>query len=140
MTDAIISIKPRHVGNIMSGKKTVELRARNINLPVGARLWIYSTLPVGEIEVFAEIDFIEVLPPKEMWKKHGKSISIPKVEFDAYTKSRDLVAAIGLKNIERLDKKIGLDELRIYEKGFQPPQFFLRLEPGRALYAALHSL
>lgn len=84
MIDAIISIKPRHVENILSGDKTVELRTRSINLPVGSRLWIYTTLPVGKVKLSAEIDFIELLSPKKMWKKHGESICITKQEFDEY--------------------------------------------------------
>jgi predicted transcriptional regulator len=141
VTDAIISIKPRHVENIMSGGKTVELRVRSMNLPIGSRLWVYSTLPVGKIRISAEIDFVEVLPPKEMWRKHGKSICIQKKEFDEYTRSRDVVAAIGLKNVKLLDEEICLDTLRSYEEKFQPPQFFSRIHPDRALYAAfLHSL
>lgn len=138
MIDAIISIKPRHVENILSGKKTVELRVRSMNLPAGSRLWVYSTLPVGKVEMFAEVDFIELLPPKEMWKKYGKSICIPKKEFDEYTRSRELVTAIGLRNIKPLEKDICLETMRKYEKGFQPPQFFSRLYPGRALCSAFY--
>lgn len=139
MIDAIISIKPRHVENILSGKKTVELRVRGMNLPTGSRLWVYTTLPVGKIKISTEVDFIELLPPKEMWKKYGKSICIPKKEFDEYTKARDLVAAIGLRNIKPLDKEICLETMRKYEKNFQPPQFFSRLHPDRALYSAFYT-
>lgn len=139
MIDAIISIKPRHVENILSGKKTVELRARSVNLPTGSRLWIYTTLPVGKVKLCAEVGFIELLPPKEMWKKHGKSICIPKKEFDEYTKDRDFVAAIGLQKIRPLAKDICLDTMRKYEKNFQPPQFFSKIHPDRALYSAFYA-
>ena len=138
MTDAIISIKPRHVENILSGKKTVELRVRSMNLPMGSRLWIYTTLPVGKVKASTEVDFIGQLPPKEMWKKYGKKICIPKKEFDEYTRGRDIVAAIGLRNVNLLDKEICLETMRRYEKNFQPPQFFSRLHPDRALYSAFY--
>lgn len=139
MNDAIISIKPRHVENILSGNKTVELRTRSINLPIGSRLWIYTTLPVGKVKLSTEIDFIELLSPKEIWKKHGQSIYIPKKEFEEYTKGRELVAAIGLKNVKLLDRDICLKTMRKYEKNFQPPQFFSRLYPDRALYSAFYN-
>lgn len=139
MIDAIISIKPRHVENILSGAKTVELRVRNINLPTGSTLWVYSTLPVGKVKLSTEISFVDLLPPKEIWKKHGKNICISKKEFDEYTKGRSLVSAIGLKNVRRLDRDICLETMREYEKNFQPPQFFLRLLPERALYAAFYA-
>lgn len=139
MSDAIISIKPRHVDNILSGNKTVELRTRSINLPSGSRLWVYTTLPVGKVEMSTEIDFVEVLPPSAIWKKYGKDICITKVEFDEYTNGRDLVAAIGLKNIQPLNRNICLETMRKYEENFQPPQFFSRLHPDRALYSAFYT-
>ncbi len=139
MNDAIISIKPQHVENILSGNKTVELRTRSINLPQGSRLWVYTTLPVGKVKLSTQIAFVEVLSPNKMWKKHGKSICISKKEFDEYTKGRDLVAAIGLENIRPLDKDICLETMRGYEANFQPPQFFSRLHPDRALYSAFYA-
>jgi predicted transcriptional regulator len=139
MNDAIISIKPRHVENILSGIKTVELRTRNINLPTGSRLWVYTTLPVGKVKFYVEIDFIETLSPKSIWKKYGKCICISKSEFDGYTASRDLVSAIGLKNVKILKRDISLDTMRKYEKNFQPPQFFSRLLPESALYSAFYN-
>jgi len=47
-----------------------------------------------------------------------------KKEFDEYTRGRDLVAAIGLRNVNLLDEEICLETMRRYEKNFQPPQFF----------------
>ena len=139
MNDAIISIKPQHVENILSGYKTVELRTRSINLPPDSRLWIYTTLPVGKVKLSTKIAFVEVLSPNKMWKKHGKSICISKKEFDEYTEGRDLVAAIGLKDIRPLDNDICLKTMREYEENFQPPQFFSRLHPDRALYSAFYA-
>jgi len=139
MSDAIISIKQRHVKNILSGDKTVELRTRPINLPEGSRLWVYTTLPVGKVELSTEIDFVDVLPPKSMWRKYGKSICISKKEFDDYTEGREKVAAIGLKCVRPLNQGISLKTMRDYEENFQPPQFFSRLGPERALYSAFHT-
>lgn len=138
MNDAIISIKPRHVENILSGEKTVELRTRGINLPSGSRLWVYTTLPVGKVKLSTEIDFVEVLSPRTIWKKYGKNICISKKEFDEYTAGRATVAAIGLRNVRPLDRDICLDTMREYEENFQPPQFFSRLHPDRALYSAFY--
>ena len=138
MTDAIISIKPRHVENILSGKKTVELRVRSVNLPVGTRMWVYTTLPVGSVSVSVDVDFIESLPPKEMWRKYGHRICISKKEFDDYTKCRDFVTAIGLREIRRLDSEVSLETMRVNVRGFQPPQFFSRVSPGSELYKVFY--
>lgn len=138
MIDAIVSIKPRHVENILSGAKTVELRTRGINLPTGSRLWIYTTLPIGRVKISAEIDFVELLSPKDAWKKYGKSICITRREFDEYTMGRATVAAIGLRHIKPLEKDICLETMRKYESNFQPPQFFSKLHPDRSLYSAFY--
>lgn len=138
MNDAIISIKPQHVENILSGHKTVELRTRTINLPQGSRLWVYTTLPVGKVRLSTNIAFIEVLSPSKIWKKHGKNICISKKEFDKYTRGRELVVAIGLENVRPLNKDICLETMRAYEENFQPPQFISRLHPDRALYHAFY--
>lgn len=139
MIEALISIKPRHVENILSGKKTVELRLKSMSLPVGSRLWIYATLPVGKVTVTTEIDFVESLSPEEAWTQYGGRICISRKEFDLYTRERVKVSVIGLRNTKKLEKQVCLASMRRYEVGFQPPQFFTKLSPGRALYAALHA-
>lgn len=139
MTDAIISIKPKHVDNILSGKKTVELRTRHINLPVGSQLWIYATLPEGKVKLSTEVSFIEMLSPEKMWAKHWKSICVSKEEFENYTHGRNQVCAIGLKAIKPLDRIMCLETMRSYESNFQPPQFFSKLSPDRALYSAFYA-
>tara|TARA_R110002020_G_scaffold276362_2_gene491734 strand:+ start:7604 stop:8023 length:420 start_codon:yes stop_codon:yes gene_type:complete len=139
MTDAIISIRPKHVEDIISGKKTVEVRLKNIKLLPGSRLWVYTTLPVGKVKVSAEIDFIESLPPDEGWRKYRECISISKKEYDAYTGGRSVVVVIGLRNVKILEKEICLSTMRQYEKDFQPPQFFTKLSPERALYSAFYT-
>ena len=139
MNDAIISIKPEYVEKILSGSKTVELRTRNICLPLDSRLWVYTTLPVGKVKLSSQISFVEALTPRQMWRKHGKSICISKKEFDGYTEGRDVVVAIGLKNVKPLKKDICLKTMREYEENFQPPQFFSRLHPDRPLYSAFYA-
>lgn len=139
MIEAIISIKPRHVENILSGKKSVELRSRKMCLPKGSRLWLYATLPVGSVKAHAQVEFVELLPPSELWEKYGESICISKQEFDAYTREREEVVAIGLTEVRSLATEIDLESIRKYEKGFQPPQFFAKLHPGRAAYLAFEA-
>lgn len=139
MLDAMISIKPRHVENIIKGLKTVELRTKNINLPVGSKLWIYTTMPVGRVEVSAAIQFIETLSPSEIWDKYSKKICISKEEYLSYTKGREQVTAIGLTSVNSLCGSICLETLRNFEKDFQPPQFISKLYPERKIYSAFYS-
>lgn len=139
MIDALLSIKPQHVKNIKSGAKTVELRVKPLNLPVDSRLWIYTTLPVGEIGLHAQIDFIDSSTPEEIWSMHGKKICISREDFDRYTDGREQVTAIGLKNVNVLEKGVSLDSIRQKVGRFNPPQFFLKIAPGSALREVLSS-
>lgn len=139
MIDALLSIKPQHVKNIKSGAKTVELRVKPLNLPVDSRLWIYTTLPVGEIGLHAQIDFIDSSTPEEIWSIHGKNICISREDFDRYTDGREQVTAIGLKNVNVLERGISLDSIRQQVGRFNPPQFFLKIAPGGALRKVLSS-
>ncbi len=136
MSSALISIKPVHVKNILSGKKTVEIRTRNMLLPIGSTLWIYSTLPTGKIEAIAEIDFIDTKSPSTIWRKHKELICISKNMFDTYTHGRKEVTAIGLKNIEAAQNNLCLKALRKIDKNFMPPQFFLKITPDKKIYQA----
>ncbi len=133
MNDALISIKPDHVNNIKKGLKTVELRTRNISLSKGAKLWIYSTLPIGCIEVVAEIDFVITSTPRDIWKKYSKKLCISRTLFMNYTKGHKQVTAIGLKKVEETDKSLCLKVLRKYDKTFTPPQYFIKLTPDKKI-------
>ncbi len=136
MSSALISIKPKHVKNILNGTKTVELRTRSMNLAVGTLLWIYTTLPKGEIEAVAIVDFIDTKSPSSIWEKYKKQICITKLEFDNYTSDRKEVTVIGLSEVEESGKKLCLQTLRTYDKNFTPPQFFIHLTPDKKIYSA----
>lgn len=136
MSSALISIRPIHVQDILSGKKTVEIRTRSMQLPIGSTLWIYSTLPTGKIEAIAEIDFIDTKTPNTIWRMHKESICISKKMFDAYTQGRERVTAIGLKNIEPARRDLCLRALRKFDENFMPPQFFLKITPDKKIYPA----
>lgn len=139
MSSALISIRPNHVRDILSGKKTVEIRTRSMQLPIGSVLWIYSTLPTGKVEAIAEIDFIDTRSPSTIWRKHKESICISKKHFDSYTQGREKVTAIGLRNIGPAQRSICLRALRSFDKNFMPPQFFLKITPDKKIYPAFSS-
>jgi len=136
MSKALISIKPEHVKNILSGRKTVELRTRSINLPVGTRLWIYSTLPIGEVEIVVKIKFIETRPPSSIWRKYRNQLCITKSAFNAYTESREEVTVIGLAEVKEMEESVSLSDLRGFDEKFTPPQFFLKLTPDKKISQA----
>ena len=136
MNKGLISIKSEHVKNIIQGNKTVELRTRRLNLPIGSELWIYTTLPTGCIEAVVDISFVVTSSPKEIWEKYHKDMCISKVLFDEYTSGKELVSAIGFKNVKKTNKELCLKRLRSFDKKFMPPQFFIKLTPDKKITEA----
>lgn len=98
--NVMISIHSDHADNIVRGIKTVELRRRFLSLPKGAKLWIYSTLPVGAIVATATVALIERDCPKVLWKKYRSSAAISKTDFIDYFTGCSRGCAISLENVE----------------------------------------
>lgn len=136
MNKGLISIKAEHVKNIIQGNKTVELRTRRLNLPIGSKLWIYTTLPTGCIEAVVEISFIITSEPEVIWERFSKNMCITKELFDEYTKGKQVVSAIGFTNIRQTDNSLCLKALRAIDKKFMPPQFFIKLTPDKKISQA----
>ena len=67
MSQAIISLKPRHAKLVLSGDKTVELRNRIVRLAPGTLIWIYATRPMARIVGVAEIESVVHAGPSEIW-------------------------------------------------------------------------
>jgi predicted transcriptional regulator len=123
MRDALISIKPKYVDKILNGQKAVEIRTRKVNLQNDARLWIYSTLPMGSIQAMAYVQQVDIDSPKTIWGKYSKSIGITKNNFDCYVNGSNKISAIVTKKIFRLPSEISLETMRSIVPGFHPPQF-----------------
>jgi predicted transcriptional regulator len=134
---AIISIKPRHVLDLLRGTKKVELRRRRVGLKPGAKLWIYTTLPAGRVEALAEVDEVIHCTPLEAWRSFKNMLGLSKAEFDAYAKSCAELSVIVLKWIVKLEPKLSLSAIRRRARGFQPPQYFSYLRTEGALFRAL---
>lgn len=138
MLDALISLKPRHMSNLIDGIKTVELRSRVVNLQSGTRVWLYSTLPDGYIGAYALVENVEIAKPTKIWKVHGKEIAISKREFNEYTEGKQFVSAIKFSSIYTIEPGIHLDYIRRKSKNFQPPQFMKWLQNDYSLLKYLN--
>lgn len=133
---AIISIHSDHAANIVSGVKTVELRRRFMNLPLGSRLWVYSTLPVGALVATATIAAIDYDAPHELWARYQTEAAVSKNLFFQYFGDCNLGCAIqldcvepispvslesirrirGVENIPQVAAKISMREARLFEE------------------------
>lgn len=108
---AMISIHSDHAANIVSGMKTVELRRRFMSLPLGSRLWIYSTLPVGALVATATIVAIDYDSPHNLWVRYKSEAAVSKNLFFKYFGGCDLGCAILLDSVEPISP-VPLDSIR----------------------------
>ena len=131
--DALISIKPKHTKNILAGVKTVELRRRPIHLPIGARLWIYSTLPIGQVVAAATIEDAFSDNPMAIWRRFGKASCISHDEFQEYFHGCNTAFAVKLTDVCFLDPSVTLAALKALVSKFHPPQFFMKLSRDNPL-------
>lgn len=134
---AIISIRPRYVRGIVAGTKTIEVRTKNVRLPQGTRLWIYSTLPVGEICAVARILSTYRLAPTRAWKEFQPHLGLTRSEFQSYVNGSTRVSLIRLGQVAVLSDPLSLQSIRRIQKGFQPPQFFRSVAQDEELYKLL---
>lgn len=138
MRHAIFSIRPQYVEKILSGEKTCEVRSRAVRIPVGSLLWIYATLPVGEISAVAKVRSIQCLSPTAAWERHKGGMGISKSQFAKYANGSKEVSIIELHNVRMLDSPIGLQVLRKVSRGFQPPQFYRYIDEQDPLLDVLN--
>ena len=121
--DVLISIKHCHAYKFRNGDKTVELRRRATRLSPGTRVWIYTKLPRGTVELIGIVEQVVRDSPSSLWRKVGKETGITKNEFTAYFHNKRKGCAIIFRKVKLLSPSIDLQKLRDVCSSFQPPQF-----------------
>ena len=129
----LISLEERHANNILAGTKQVELRRRAMRVTPGSIVWLYVKIPVGAIVGYAIVGATYSAAPSTVWRKYGPVSGLSKSEFVSYFDGSDSASAIALSGPMKLKTPIALGELRVAVPGFQPPQFYCRLEIGSPL-------
>jgi predicted transcriptional regulator len=120
----IFSIKPKYAEEIMTGRKTVELRRRFSNVAViGARAFIYSSSPVKEMIGYATISDVRCLPIDKIWEIYGQEARISRVDFDHYFEGVNEGYVIALQAPQRLRESISMRSLQ-ERFGFRAPQSY----------------
>ena len=129
----LISLEERHALNIFAGTKRVELRRREMNVEPGATVWIYVKLPVGCVTGYAVVDKTHTMSPTQLWRRFGSWSGLERAEFFNYFVGVSKAFALELRDTHVLPNPIPLATLRKASNGFQPPQFFSRIEAGGSL-------
>ena len=123
----LISVEERHASNMLAGNKSVELRRKPLNISPGTRVWVYSKLPRGQIQVLAVVSKVVADTPEKIWSSYGSQSAISKSEFDAYFADAKAGYAIVFQEVKPLAPILSLASIRETITSFQPPQFFKRL-------------
>lgn len=129
---AMISIRPAFVEDIQAGTKTIELRRRFMDLPVGSTLWIYSTLPVGAIVAVATLSDIDYDKPEELWRKYRRDVGIQDNHFDAYFNGCQLGVALRLTDVRKI-APLTLETIRRIRGVQHIPQVAVRVSQQEAV-------
>lgn len=140
MTDdahILISLESRHADRIYAGTKRVELRRRPINVLPGTRVWIYEKVPVGSITGSARVEAIHIAAPTKLWKEFGHVSGLSRSEFFDYLSNVTSACALVLQSAAPAKRPMPLSTLRKLARGFQPPQFFLRLDRAHPFCIAM---
>ncbi len=117
--NAILSIKPQFVTEIVAGKKLYEYRKTIFKQPV-EKVYIYASAPVSKIVgEFQPVDVVSGTP-MEVWKRTKAYAGITKRFYDEYYRGREVAYAIHIQNLKIYDTPQTLDR--------QAPQSFCYCE------------
>ena len=138
-TAVLISIKPRYAELIERGEKRVEFRRRFPSHWSAGRAFFYVTLPVRALALSARISAVTRADPAQLWAQFGHQSGATRIEFDDYFAGAHRGVALVLEDVHRLAPVIALDDPRLQELNFRPPQSLTVLPAASALLKLLNS-
>lgn len=134
----LISVKDKYVKEMLSGRKTIELRKSAPKASAGDTLIIYTTQPKKAITAIAIVKNIIRCEPREMWQFYQHQLGIDKSSFDDYYKNHQKAVGIELSEVIPLEGEILLSAIKIIHPGFTPPQTFKYLNKFTAFRSFKH--
>jgi predicted transcriptional regulator len=130
----LFSIKPEYADLIERGQKRVEFRRKcsaNLNSSIGL---FYVTSPVKEIRFVAIIGRIVKSKPSNLWRQFKDESGVDYQAFCKYFEGASEGAALVLSDVQSLAKAVSLDELRLHQGSFTPPQSYMFLSHKDGLF------
>lgn len=120
----LISIRPRFVDLIFSGKKKVELRRVKPRVQAGDLVVIYASGKTKGMVGAFEVRGVTAATPGLIWKKHNGGSGLTKDEFDDYFSDAAIGYAIQIGKVWKIQEPVPLNTLRKRRAGFRPPQSY----------------
>ena len=136
---ALLSLHPRFAEALLAGDKCVELRRRRPRLPEGTKLWFYSKVPVASVVGVGTVRDVVTDCPHAVWERFSQCAGVSSGAFEAYLGGAVACSAIRFSDIAAVATPLPLDELRGFQPGFRPPQFFQWLSGDALLQALAHT-
>jgi predicted transcriptional regulator len=126
----VLSIRPRHVEDILTGLKTVELRRTRPLIRPGQPVAIYATTPAAALVATCQIGHIEAGTPREVWESVAGRAAVTRERYNDYFEGVCVAHALHLSNVQALDDQVSLAQLRS-SGTFRPPQTWHYLDRQR---------
>lgn len=117
----LLSIRPRHVNDIVAGRKTVELRRTRPSVKPGQPVAIYATTPAAALVATCRITRLDSGPPVDLWESVSGRAAVSRLHYDAYFQTAAVAYALHLDGVQTLESRVTLEHLRL-TRGFMPPQ------------------
>jgi predicted transcriptional regulator len=118
----LISIKPRYARLIELGQKRVDFRRRFPKNLTGGRAVFYVSSPARRIELIARIATVRRATPQQLWREFTSIGGTRRADFDAYFAGAEEGVALILDDVQALRPAIPLEDRRLQEMDFRPPQ------------------
>lgn len=131
----LLSVRPRYAYSILDGTKTAEIRRQRPSASPGILVIIYATKPVGAIVGTARIAGVLSGSPADMWRQHHDNTGVTRDEFDTYLSGTETAYLLVLRNVQRLEPLLTLEQIRA-ATAFQPPQSYRYLSQHMLLNLA----
>lgn len=124
-----LSVKPKYAHEILSGRKTVELRrTRPRQIGNGGLVVLYASAPVKAVVGTANVERIVNAAPDALWPMVQNQAGISREEFDEYFSGVDEATGIFIRSPEFTARPYHLAEIRRDYPSFHPPQAFRYLQ------------
>ncbi|MGC5247424.1 ASCH domain-containing protein [Gordonia sp. DT219] len=117
----MLSVHPRHVRNIVNGKKTIELRKTRPNVLPGQPVVIYETFPMSAVVATCRVARIVVVDVADLQHSVLKDACVSAAEIERYFRGRDTAYLIHLEEVRVLRDPVRLNDIR-RNRAFAPPQ------------------
>lgn len=129
LTGAVLTVQSGPLEKILSGEKTVEIRARFSKHWEGRRISLYATRPNSGLAGEATVAQVFEGPPNRIWEHFGSLAGCTRSEFETYVAGRDKVSAIYLTDVRAFRDRIPLAQLTaLLGVRLVAPQSYLSLE------------